>query len=136
MDRWIPVVTVLVLIAGLSACQLADPNSPRGVAERFLDAHYVQMDLEVAKGYCAGLALKRVEDEIRLTAGQTIDANTRLPRVYYTLVQETPRGDTRVALHYRARISVAGAGEFQKEFLLSLRKEQDGWRVMNYSEFD
>ena len=135
MDRWIHGVTVLVFIAGLSACQAA-PNSPRGVAERFLDAHYVQMDLQAAKGYCTGLALKRVEDEIRLTEGQAIDANTRLPRVYYTLVKETPRGDTRVSLQYQAKISVAGAGEFQKEFLLSLRKEQDGWRVMNYSEFD
>ncbi len=134
MDGWIG-TAVFVLVAGLSACQ-PDPNSPRGVAERFLDAHYVQMDLEVAKGYCSGLALKRVEEEIRLTEGQAIDASTRLPRVYYTLVRETPRGDTRVSLQYQAKIFVAGAGEFQKELLLSLRKEQDGWRVMHYREFD
>jgi hypothetical protein len=135
MNRLLLCLSVLASIVTLSACQ-PDPNSPRGVAERFLDAHYVRMDLQAAKAYCTGLALKRVEDEIRLTEGQVIDANTRLPRVYYSLVKETPRGDTSVSFQYQARITVAGGGEFQKELLLSLRKGQDGWRVMNYSEFD
>ena len=79
MNRLLLCLSVLVLVVALSACQ-PDPNSPRGVAERFLDAHYVRMDLQAAKAYCTGLALKRVEDEIRLTEGQVIDANTRLPR--------------------------------------------------------
>lgn len=126
---------LILLIYGLSACQ-SDPNSPQGVAERFLDAHYVTMDLQVAKTYCTGLARKRVEEEIRLTEGQAVDANTRRPKVYYSLLKETPRGDNRVSLQYEAKITVDGAGEFQKEFLLTLREEEEGWRVMNYSEFD
>ena len=94
------------------------------------------MDLEAAKAYCTGLARKRVEEEILLTEGQVIDVNTRRPRVYYTLLKETPRGEKRISLQYEAKITVDGAGEFQKEFLLTLREEEEGWRVMNYSEFD
>lgn len=126
---------LVFLFYGLNACQ-SDPNSPHGVAERFLDAHYVTMDLQAAKAYCIGLARKRVEEEIRLTEGQVIDVNTRRPRVYYTLLKETPRGEKRVSLQYVAKITVDGAGEFQKEFLLTLGEEEEGWRVMNYSEFD
>lgn len=128
-------VLVLILYGSLSACQ-SDPNSPHGVAERFLDAHYVTMDLQAAKVYCTGLARQRVEEEILLTEGQVIDANTRPPRVYYTLLKETPRGEKRISLQYEAKITVDGAGEFQKEFLLTLLKEEKGWRVINYNEFD
>ena len=45
-------------------------------------------------------------------------------------------GEKRVSLQYVAKITVDGAGEFQKEFLLTLGEEEEGWRVMNYSEFD
>lgn len=132
MQRW---GVLVFLLCGFSACQ-SDPNSPQGVAERFLDAHYVTMDLHTAKAYCTGLARKRVEEEIRLTEGQVVDANTRRPRVYYTLLKETPRGEKRISLQYQAKITLDGAGEFQKVFLLTLREEEEGWRVMNFNEFD
>lgn len=123
------------MLYGLSACQ-SDPNSPHGVAERFLDAHYVTMDLQAAKAYCVGLARQRVEEEILLTEGLVIDANTRRPRVYYTLLKETPRGEKRTSLQYEAKITVDGAGAFRKEILLTLLREEEGWRVMNYNEYD
>jgi len=123
------------LLLLLPACQ-SDPHSARGVAERFLDAHYVEINLQAAKPYCTGLALSRLEDEIRLTDGQPIDESTRKPLVHYRLVEEKPRGEKSVSFLYETTISVNGAGEFTKKILLTMRQSEQGWRVVNYSEFD
>jgi hypothetical protein len=124
-----------VLLLVLSACH-SDPHSARGVAERFLDAHYVEINLQAAKPYCTGLALSRLEDEIRLTDGQPIDESTRKPLVHYRLIEEKPRGEKSVSFLYETTISVNGAGEFTKKILLTMRQGEQGWRVVNYSEFD
>lgn len=119
----------------LSTCQ-PDPNTAQGMAELFLDAHYVQIDLHTAKAYCAGFARNRVEEEIRLTAGLSIDATTRQPRMYYELLEETSRGESSVSFLYKADFDVDGAGRFTKNILLTLRNHAAGWRVVNYREYD
>jgi len=119
----------------LFACQ-PDSSTPQGVAERFLDAHYVEINLVVAKDYCIGLALHKVEEEIRLTQGQVIDETTRMPLVLYRLIEEKSRNERRISFLYEATIDVTGAGQFKKKWLLILRKGEEGWRVWNYSEFD
>ncbi len=122
------------LLCLLLACQ-PDPNTPRGTAELFLDAHYVEMDLQAAKAFCSGLALHKVEEEIRLTQGQTIDETTRRPSVHYHLVEERSRNPNQASLLYEATISVPGAGQLKRKWLLSLRREEEGWKVRNYTEF-
>ena len=134
-NRSLRVLILLLLVFGLGACQ-PDPDSARGIAERFLDAHYVSIDLQAAKAYCAGLALRRLEDEIRLTAGHSIDESTRQPQVYYQLLEERRRAKNKASLLYEATIVVEGAGQFQKKILLTLRNRGEGWRVTNYNEFD
>ncbi|MCS6924681.1 MAG: hypothetical protein NZ578_02145 [Candidatus Binatia bacterium] len=126
---------VILLLAGLWGCH-SDPQSARGVAERFLDAHYVHIDLHAAKALCSGLALQRVEDEIRLTAGTQIDDSTRPPQVYYRLREEQLREGGRASLLYEATFTVDGAGQFTKKILLTLRQGSEGWRVTNFKEFD
>jgi hypothetical protein len=119
----------------LGACQ-SDPHSPQGVAEKFLDTHYVNIDLPAARAYCTGLALSRVEEEIRLTVGQPIDESTRKPQVYYRFVEERARGDRSTSLLYDATFTMDSAEHFNKKILLTLRRGEQGWRVANYSEFD
>lgn len=126
---------LLLIMLILNACG-PDEHNARSVAEKFLDAHYVMINLPLAKTYATGLALKRVEDEIHLTEGQQIDASTRKPRVYYRLLEEKPRGEKSISFLYEATFSVDGAGQFVKKVLLTLRQEAEGWRVANYSEFD
>lgn len=122
-------------LLALNACR-SDVHSAQGIAERFLDAHYVTIDLPAAKVYCTGLALHHVEDEIRLTTGQTIDENTRKPQVNYRLLEEKSPREASTSFLYEATFSVDGAGQFQKKVLLTLRQTPEGWRVANYSEFD
>jgi hypothetical protein len=133
--RFLRFCTVTFLLLGLLACQ-SDPRSARGVAERFLDTHYVQIDLSAAKALCTGLALSRVEDEIRLTRGTQIDDHTRPPHVSYRLLEEKNRGEKSASLLYETIFSVDGAGQFTKKILLTLRQNGEGWRVANFKEFD
>ena len=60
----------------VSACG-RDLGTAQGVAEEFVDQHYVNIDIQKAKQYAVGLALQKINEEIRLTAGQTIDASTQ-----------------------------------------------------------
>ena len=129
------ILAFMLFLLLFSACR-SDPHSARGAAERFLDAHYVEINLQAAKPYCTGLALSRLEDEIRLTEGQAVDASTRKPQVHYRLIEEKPRGEKSVTFIYETMISVDGAGNFTKKVLLTMRQDEQGWRVANYSEFD
>src|SRR3989442_14096471 len=81
----------------LAGCRAA-ANTPRGTAERFLDAHYVRIDLSAAREFTADLARRKVEDEMRLVRGPAIDETTRKPSVHYPLLEERP--DRAQALPY------------------------------------
>ena len=128
-------LALMLLLCMLHACR-SDAHSARAIAEKFLDTRYVDINLPAAKAYCAGLALSRLEDEIRLTEGQQIDESTRKPQVYYRLLEENQRGEKSTSFMYEATISVEDAGQFKKKVLLTLHQSAEGWRVVNYSEFD
>jgi hypothetical protein len=118
----------------LLACGSGGGTS-RGVAERFIDAHYVRIDLGASRAYTRGLALQKVDDEIRLTAGQTIDDGTRVPRVHYTLADEQVRSDDVVSYTYDATFRVEGADPVERTLQLTVRRGDDGWKVTNYQEY-
>jgi hypothetical protein len=122
---------LLVLIA--VACA-PDPATPRGTAERFLDAHYVRIDLPGALEFTTGLARSKVEAEIRLVQGQAIDENTRKPSVHYRLLEEHPDGEQAVNYLYRGTIAVEDADRFERRWLVTVRYAEGGWRVTNYQE--
>jgi hypothetical protein len=124
----------LVLVATLAACRRDDTTS-LGIAERFLDQHYVRIDIEAAKRFCTGLALKKLQDEQRLTQGQAIDASTRKPTVRYRLVQKTDEAD-HGSFVFEGTIQVEDAGQFSRKWLVSTRREGDLWKVSNFEEFD
>jgi len=118
----------------LAACG-RDLNTAQGVAEEFMDQHYVHIDLEKAKEYTAGLALQKINEEIRLTRGQAIDASTRKPRVHYRLL-EKKEGRERVSFIYEATIQAEDTPDFTRRLLITARKDGKEWRVSNFTEYD
>ena len=125
---------ILLLVTLLGACG-TDMHTAQGVAEEFVDQHYVHIDLQKAKEYAVGLAQEKLNDEIRLTAGQAIDASTRKPKVNYRLV-EKKEGDGRVSFLYEGTIQAEDAAEFTRRWLIVARKEGNQWRVSNFTEYD
>lgn len=127
-------VGFLSTVAATIACTPAG-ESPRATAEAFLDAHYVRIDLEAARVLCAGLALDKLEKELALTRDAAIDAETRQPRVTYS-IEESREGADRAQYAYVLEIQPDGADVFRKLVVLTLRRETPGWRVSNYTESD
>jgi hypothetical protein len=126
-------LALLVLLA-VSACK--DPSSARGVAERFLDAHYVKIDLVAAEALTGGVAEKKLGDERRLVGENAIDESTRHPNVYYRFVEERDAGADRAHLIYVATFAVDGADTFDRRILLVLQRSEGNWKIVNFEEFE
>ena len=128
-------LSLLAALFVLGACH-GGTSSARGAAESFLDEHYVHIDLEAAKRYCAGVALSKVEDEQRLVGDQQIDASTRRPHVSYSLAEQRDEADDRAELVYNATIRFDDGDTTALRWLITARREADGqWKVSNYQEF-
>jgi hypothetical protein len=123
---------LLLIFAG--ACG-RDLSTAQGVVEEFVDHHYVAIDLAKAKTLAVSLALHKVNEEIRLTDGQKIDASTQKPRVHYTLV-EKKEGPERSSFLYEGTIQSDDGTSFTRKWLINVRKEGDQWRVSNFTESD
>lgn len=124
----------LAILVGAAGCR-ADPSTPRGTAERFLDAHYVDIDLSEALPYTSGVARQKVEHELDLVKGQTIDDTTYKPIVRYALLEEHPDDEGGTKFLYRGKILVDGTDGFERRWLVTVRQEAQGYRVTNYQEF-
>jgi hypothetical protein len=123
------VLAVLVL----AACG-PDPSTARGTAERFLDAHYVRIDLPATLELTAGVARHKVEEELDLVRDQPIDDSTRKPTVHYKLLEEHPDGDAAANFLYLGSIRVEDAGSFDQRWLVTVRRQDGGWKVTNFQE--
>lgn len=127
-------VSFFFLTGLLSACG-RDLSTAQGVAQEFVDQHYVHINLQKAKEHSIGLALEKINEEIRLTSGQAIDASTRKPKVHYRLM-EKKEGGSRASFLYEGTIRAEDAPEFTRRWLIMARKEGDRWWVSNFTEFD
>jgi len=126
------ILPLLLLLAG--ACG-RDLSTAQGVVEEFVDQHYVHIDLTKAKPLAVSVALHKVNEEIRLTDGQKIDASTQKPRVHYVLL-EKQEGAERASFLYEGTIQSYDGTSFTRKWLINARKEGDRWRVSNFTESD
>ena len=105
----------------------------QGVVEEFVDQRFVHFDLAKARVYTVSLALAKVNEEIRLTAGQKIDASTQKPRINYKLLEKR-EGDRRASFLYEGTITSDDGTAFTRKWLITARKEGNDWRVSNFTE--
>jgi hypothetical protein len=131
MKYWATLALPFVLLVACSR----DLNTAQGVAEEFVDQHYVHFDLQKAKLYAVSVALAKINEEIRLTAGQPIDATTQKPRVNYSLIEKR-ESDKRSTFLYEGRIQSDDGTAFTRKWLITARLENSGWRVSNFTESD
>lgn len=127
------IVAVAVAVGGTAACRPA-ADTPHGVAERFLDEHYVRMDLAAALDHCVGLARHKVEEELRLIGNEEIDATTMKPTVTYGLEEERMEGDERAHLLYRGKVKLSGGHSFAMRWMISVKRDGESWKVSNFKE--
>jgi len=123
----------LVLIAAVGCGR--DLGTAQGIAEEFVDHHYVAIDLEKAKALAVSVALSKVNEEIRLTQGHKIDASTQKPRVHYALLNKK-EGNGRASFLYEGTIQSDDGTSFKRKWLITTRREGNHWRVSNFTESD
>jgi hypothetical protein len=133
-ERTTAALTFALFAAAVSVGCRADPSTARGTAERFLDAHYVEIDLPASLPYTSGVAKQKVEHEMELVKGVPIDETTHKPIVRYSLAEERPDADGGTKFLYQGRILVDGGEGFDRRWLVTVRREADGYRVTNYQE--
>jgi hypothetical protein len=124
-------LSLLLLIA---ACG-RDLRTAQGVVEEFVDQHYVHINLPKAKALTVSIALHKVNEEIRLTDGQKVDASTQKPRVHYTLLEKKESAE-RASFLYEGTIQSNDGTSFTRKWLINARREGNQWRVSNFTESD
>jgi hypothetical protein len=124
-------LSLLLLIA---ACG-RDLSTAQGVVEEFVDQHYVHINLPNAKALAVSIALHKVNEEIRLTDGQKVDASTQKPRVHYTLLEKKESAE-RASFLYEGTIQSNDGTSFTRKWLINARREGNQWRVSNFTESD
>jgi hypothetical protein len=112
-----------------------DLGTAQGVVEEFVDQHYVHIDIPKAKQYAVGLAVQKLDEEIRLTSGHVIDASTRKPKVNYKMLEKKEAGG-RASFLYEGTIQSDDGTSFTRKWLIAARKDGSHWRVSNFTESD
>jgi hypothetical protein len=134
MKTSVLILSAFLWLLSLSGCG-NDLSTARGVVEEFIDQNYVRIDLQEARKYVVGVALEKMNEQIRLTAGHTIDASTQKPRVNYQLLEKR-EGENRASFLYLGTVRTDDGYEFTRRWLITARKQDDVWRVSNFSESD
>jgi len=125
----------LIIPIALAVPGCTPPNSARGVVDRFIEAHYMAIDLKAAEPLCTSVALDKLHKEIVLTTGQPIDASTRKPLIHYKMVAQRGAED-HVTFLFVATIDVPDGGSFKKNWMIAARKEGANWKISNFGEYD
>ena len=124
-------MSLLVLLAALAGCRASDPRQV--VAERFIDELFIKIDQHAARQLATGLAVSKLDEEIRLKEGQAIDEATRQPQIHYTFVQASDGSGDTSSLVYDLRVAPDGADAFTRRLVLTLRRDGNQWKVANYT---
>ena len=126
---------LLALAVALAAC-----GGPSEIANQFVDRYYIESDQTSALPLTAGVALLRLQDELRLAAeGRTPGAPlpSRQVRVYYQRLRLDGEGDGPGAertADYTLDIRPQGGGQLTREAHLTLQKQAGGWKVIRFAE--
>lgn len=123
---------LLILFVGLGGCHGCKEEGRR-VAEAFLDAYYVRIDLDEARRLCGELALQKIEHEIGLTQSVTVDAESGLPQVGYRL-RETRRDGPIHRYVYDLLVRPADMEPIERTVIVTVEGRGGVWVVSNYSE--
>ena len=124
----------IVALLALSGCR----DSAEDVADRFVEAYFVEASQDRAMRYATGLAKEKLQGELRLVAevraqGYTPDqARARVRFFRHTLRLGSGQGQAGYEIMIQASAPAGAGSATRRSAYLGLRREADGWRVSNY----
>jgi hypothetical protein len=128
-------VLTLCIALALLGCSASD--SPQGVADRFVQAYYVQIDQAQALEFTTGLARERLHQELQRVASlrQGSSIEQARPQVSLTLTRTQPEGQ-QVLLLYDLTITPPQVKPILKKILIIMEQRREQWKVINFTEID
>jgi len=129
------IVAALCIAAVIWGCS-RDPSA-QGVADRFMQAYYVQIDQAQALEFASGLAHERLRQELQQVAPLRRGSNLEQarPKLSYTLARAQPEG-RQVLLVYDLTITPSQVKPMFKKILIITEQLGDQWKVINFTETD
>jgi transposase len=126
--------TIYIAIAILGCSR---SNSAQGVADRFVQAYYVQIDQAQALEFTTGLARERLQQELQQVAslrrGSSLEQAR--PKVSYTLARTQSEGQ-QVLVVYDLTITPPQVKPMLKKILIITELLGEQWKVINFAETD
>jgi hypothetical protein len=112
-------------------------NSAQGVADRFVQAYYVQIDQAQALEFTTGLARERLRQELQQVAPLRRGSNLEQarPKMSYTLVRTQLEG-RQVLVVYDLTITPPQVKPILKKILIITEQLGEQWKVINFAETD
>ena len=133
MRRWIyPAILIAFVCLGCSR-----DDTAKGVADRFVQAYYVQVDQARALDFTAALAEERLQREIQMVTPirRSGDVEQARPNVEYSLVRSQPDG-RQVLFVYDLTITPPHIPPMLKKVLIITDQRAGQWKVINFTETD
>ncbi len=129
------VLSTLCMALAIIGCSTSD--SPQGVADRFVQAYYVQIDQAQALEFTIGLARERLHQELQRVASLRQGTSLELarPHVSYTLARTQADGH-QTLLVYDLTITPPQVKPISKKILLIMEQRREQWKVLNFTETD
>lgn len=124
---------VLVAFGALFGC--SSKGDPDAVANAFVDAYYIEFDLDRAKALAVGGALRRLEAEEKLVAEarKQVQVESRKARVYYDA--PTKRQVEAGMVHYTYNLDIRqSGGQVQRKAIVMVAKRDGAWKVVRFRE--
>lgn len=105
------------------------------VADRFVDAYYVEFDFARAKTYAAGGAIERLDRELALVsaARERVQIGAAKARVYYEPPERRQVGDDMFHATYPLEIR-DGTALIKRTAVVMVAKREEGWKVIQFRE--
>jgi transposase len=129
------VFCILCIALAILGCSASD--SAQRVADRFVQAYYVEIDQAQALEFTAGLARERLQQELQRVAslrrGRSLEQAR--PQVSYTRVRTQADGQ-QTLLVYDLTITPPQVKPILKKILIIMEQLGEQWKVINFTETD
>jgi hypothetical protein len=113
-------------------------ETPEEIAMMFLDKYYIEIDQEGALRISAGLAEKKLKEELKLVEGirgMGVSPQQAKPNIYYKFQDVKESGPATKVFRYKIIIK-GEPQEVQKDAIMIVSKVENVWKVTNYDTFD
>lgn len=124
----------LILLGGCTT----EGETPEQVAAMFLDRYYIEIDQESALRISAGLAEKKLREELELVESirnTGVSPQQVKPPIYYKFQDVKESGSYAKIFRYKITIKLAKQN-IQKDAIIFVSQVNNVWKVTNYDTFD